>query len=46
MTSTGNRAAVLDRIVARFIPDPSTRAAAMEKGEVHFAAFDAILSWM
>ncbi|PYM47494.1 MAG: hypothetical protein DME16_12710 [Candidatus Rokuibacteriota bacterium] len=32
----------LDRIVARFIPDPSTRAAAMEKGEVHFAAFDAI----
>lgn len=32
----------LDRIVARFIPDPATRAAAMEKGEVHFAAFDAI----
>lgn len=32
----------LDRIVARFIPDPSTRAAAMEKGEVHFASFDAI----
>jgi len=32
----------LDRIVARFIPDPSTRSAAMEKGEVHFAAFDAI----
>jgi peptide/nickel transport system substrate-binding protein len=32
----------LDRIVARFIPDPSTRTAAMEKGEVHFASFDAI----
>jgi peptide/nickel transport system substrate-binding protein len=32
----------LDRIVARFIPDPSTRSAAMEKGEVHFASFDAI----
>jgi peptide/nickel transport system substrate-binding protein len=32
----------LDRLVARFIPDPSTRTAAMEKGEVHFAAFDAI----
>jgi peptide/nickel transport system substrate-binding protein len=32
----------LDRIVARFVPDASTRTAAMEKGEVHFAAFDAI----
>jgi peptide/nickel transport system substrate-binding protein len=32
----------LDGIVARFIPDPSMRSAAMEKGEVHFAAFDAI----
>jgi peptide/nickel transport system substrate-binding protein len=32
----------LDRIVGRFIPDPSTRSAAMEKGEVQFAAFDAI----
>ena len=32
----------LDRLVARFIPDASTRTAAMEKGEVHFAAYGAI----
>ncbi len=32
----------LDRIVARFVPDASTRTAAMENQEVHFAAFDAI----
>ena len=32
----------LDRIVARFIPDASTRSAALEKGEVHFAAFNAV----
>jgi peptide/nickel transport system substrate-binding protein len=32
----------LDRIVARFIPDASTRTAAMEKGEVHYGAYGAI----
>ncbi len=32
----------LDRIVARFIADPGTRTAAMEKGEAHFAAFAAV----
>jgi peptide/nickel transport system substrate-binding protein len=32
----------LDRIVARFIPDPSTRTAALEKGEAHFAAMGAV----
>ncbi|WP_119462485.1 ABC transporter substrate-binding protein [Rhodospirillaceae bacterium SYSU D60014] len=32
----------LDRIAARFIPDASTRTAAMESGEVHFAGFSAI----
>ena len=32
----------LDRIVARFIPDAGTRTAALEKGEVQFAAFNAI----
>ena len=32
----------LDRVVARFIPDASTRTAALEKGEVQFAAFNAI----
>jgi peptide/nickel transport system substrate-binding protein len=32
----------LDRLVARFVPDASTRTAAMEKGEVHFAAYGAI----
>ena len=32
----------LDRIVARIIPDASTRTAAMENGEVHYGAFDAI----
>ena len=32
----------LDRIVGRFIPDASTRAAAMENGEVHYGAYGAI----
>ncbi len=32
----------LDRIVARSIPDASTRTAALEKGEVHFAAMGAV----
>jgi len=32
----------LDRAVARFIPDASTRTAAMENGEVHYGAFGAI----
>jgi peptide/nickel transport system substrate-binding protein len=32
----------LDRIVARFIADASTRTAAIESGEVHYAAFGAI----
>lgn len=32
----------LDRIVARFIPDPGTRTAAVETGEVHMVAFDHI----
>lgn len=32
----------LDRIVARFIPDPGTRTAALETGEVHMVAFDHI----
>ena len=32
----------LDRIVGRFIPDASTRTAAMEKGEVHYGAYGAI----
>ncbi|MCW2308885.1 ABC transporter substrate-binding protein [Rhodobium gokarnense] len=32
----------LDRLVARFIPDAGTRTAALEKGEVQFAAFNAI----
>ena len=32
----------LDRIVARFIADPGTRTAAMEKGEVHYGAFGAV----
>ncbi len=32
----------LDRIVVRFIPDASTRTAAIERGEVHFGAFNAI----
>ncbi|ASJ75412.1 Oligopeptide-binding protein AppA [Granulosicoccus antarcticus IMCC3135] len=33
---------LLDRIVARVIPDASTRTAAMESGEVHYGAFGAI----
>jgi len=32
----------LDRVVARIIPDASTRTAAMENGEVFYGAFDAI----
>ena len=32
----------LDRIVGRFVPDASTRAAAMEKGEVLYAAYNAV----
>ncbi len=32
----------LDRIVARFIPDASTRSAAIEAGEVQFAAYNAV----
>ena len=32
----------IDRIVGRFIPDASTRAAAMEKGEVLYAAYNAV----
>ncbi len=32
----------LDRVVVRFIADASTRTAAMENGELHFAAFGAI----
>lgn len=32
----------LDRIVGRFIPDASTRTAAMESGEVHYGAYGAI----
>jgi peptide/nickel transport system substrate-binding protein len=34
----------LDRIVARFIPDAGTRAAALESGEVQYAAFNAVLN--
>lgn len=32
----------LDKAVARFIPDASTRTAAMENGEVHYGAYGAI----
>ena len=32
----------LDRIVARFIPDPGTRTAAIETGEVHLTAYSHI----
>jgi len=32
----------LDRIVARFIADASTRSAALETGEVHYAAYSAV----
>ena len=32
----------LDRLVGRFIPDASTRTAAMENGEVHYGAYGAI----
>ena len=33
---------LLDRVVARIIPDASTRTAAMESGEVHYGAYGAI----
>ena len=32
----------LDRIVARFIPDASTRSAALEAGEVQYAAYSSV----
>ncbi|WP_158743613.1 ABC transporter substrate-binding protein [Acidisphaera sp. L21] len=32
----------LDRIIARFIADSSTRSAALETGEAHYAAFSAV----
>lgn len=32
----------LDRVVARFIPDASTRSAALEAGEVQYAAYGAV----
>jgi peptide/nickel transport system substrate-binding protein len=32
----------LDRIVARFIPDASTRSAALETGEVQYAAYSSV----
>lgn len=32
----------VDRVVARFIADASTRTAAIENGEVHYAAFGAV----
>ena len=32
----------LDRVIARFIPDASTRTAALENGEVHYGAYGAI----
>ncbi|MBI4637229.1 MAG: ABC transporter substrate-binding protein [Candidatus Rokubacteria bacterium] len=32
----------LDRVVARFVPEASTRTAALESGEVHLAAFNAL----
>ena len=41
--TTGRRGSqYLDRIVARFIADSSTRTAALEKGEAHFAAMGAV----
>ena len=33
---------MLDKVVARVIPDASTRTAAMENGEVHYGAYGAI----
>ena len=38
----GNNGPYIDRIVGRFVPDASTRTAAMEKGEVLYAAYNAI----
>lgn len=33
---------MLNRIIARFIPDAATRSAALEAGEAHFAAYSAV----
>ena len=33
---------LLNRILARFIPDAATRSAVMETGEAHFAAYSAV----
>ncbi|HEY4250411.1 MAG TPA: ABC transporter substrate-binding protein [Roseomonas sp.] len=33
---------LLNRIIARFIPDAATRSAALETGEAHFAAYSAV----
>nr|WP_255569053.1 ABC transporter substrate-binding protein [Neoroseomonas alba] len=33
---------MLNRIIARFIPDASTRSAALEAGEAHYAAYSAV----
>ena len=38
----GDKGPYIDRIVGRFVPDASTRTAAMEKGEVVYAAYNAI----
>ena len=38
----GSKGPYLDRIVGRFVPDASTRTAAMENGEVLYAAYNAI----
>lgn len=38
----GNKGPYLDRIVGRFVPDASTRTAAMENSEVLYAAYNAI----
>jgi len=32
----------LDRVVVRFVPDPSTRTVLLEKGEAHLAGFNAV----
>ena len=38
----GDDGPYMDRIVGRFVPDASTRTAAMEKGEVIYAAYNAV----
>ncbi len=38
----GDNGPYLDRIVGRFVPDASTRTAAMENGEVLYAAYNAV----